>query len=62
MGQPVLVANGEHDRMMPSQNTLDLATRPPKSELVPLYPDSGHGWIFQDHEDFVASALELLAS
>lgn len=41
--QPVLVANGENDRMVPSQNTIDLAARLPKSELVPLYADSGHG-------------------
>ncbi|MGW3689531.1 alpha/beta fold hydrolase [Streptomyces sp. NPDC005125] len=31
--QPVLVANGENDRMVPSQNTLDLAARLPRSEL-----------------------------
>jgi pimeloyl-ACP methyl ester carboxylesterase len=41
--QPVLVANGENDRTVPSQNTVDLAARLPKSELVPLYPDSAHG-------------------
>lgn len=60
--QPVLVANGENDRMVPSQNTIDLAARLPKSELVPLYPDSGHGGVFQYHEDFVARALSFLES
>ncbi|MFH9067148.1 alpha/beta fold hydrolase [Streptomyces coeruleorubidus] len=60
--QPVLVANGENDRMVPSQNTVDLAARLPKSELVPLYPDAGHGGIFQYHEDFVARALGFLES
>jgi pimeloyl-ACP methyl ester carboxylesterase len=60
--QPVLVANGENDRMVPSQNTIDLAARLPKSELVPLYPDSGHAGIFQYHEDFVARALSFLES
>ncbi|MDX3452147.1 alpha/beta hydrolase [Streptomyces sp. ME02-8801-2C] len=59
--QPVLVANGENDRMVPSRNTLDLAARLPHSELVPLYPDAGHGGIFQYHDDFVARALEFLA-
>ena len=58
--QPVLVANGENDRMVPSRNTIDLAARLPRSELVPLYPDSGHGGIFQNHEDFVARALGFL--
>ncbi|MFD5540730.1 alpha/beta fold hydrolase [Streptomyces sp. NPDC127079] len=51
--QPVLVANGENDRMVPSHNTLDLAARLPRSELVPLYPDAGHGGIFQYHDEFV---------
>ncbi|ANS62907.1 alpha/beta hydrolase [Streptomyces lincolnensis] len=60
--QPVLVANGANDRMVPSQNTIDLAARLPRSELVPLYPDSGHGGIFQNHEDFVARALGFLRS
>ncbi|WP_323186313.1 alpha/beta hydrolase [Streptomyces sp. NBC_01373] len=60
--QPVLVANGDNDRMVPSQNTIDLAARLPKSELVPLYPDSGHGAVFQYHEDFVARALGFLES
>ncbi|MFD5540460.1 alpha/beta fold hydrolase [Streptomyces sp. NPDC127079] len=58
--QPVLVANGENDRMVPSQNTLDLAARLPRSQLVPLYPDAGHGGIFQYHAEFVTSALEFL--
>ncbi|MFF0088167.1 alpha/beta fold hydrolase [Streptomyces canus] len=60
--QPVLVANGENDRMVPSQNTVDLAARLPNSELVPLYRDSGHGGIFQHHEDFVARVLGFLES
>jgi pimeloyl-ACP methyl ester carboxylesterase len=60
--QPVLVANGENDRMVPSHNTLDLAARLPRSELVPLYPDAGHAGIFQYHDEFVARALEFLGS
>jgi pimeloyl-ACP methyl ester carboxylesterase len=60
--QPVLVANGENDRMVPSQNTLDLAARLPRGELVPLYPDAGHGGIFQCHDEFVPRALEFLES
>jgi pimeloyl-ACP methyl ester carboxylesterase len=60
--QPVLVANGENDRMVPSQNTLDLAARLPRSRLLPLYPDAGHGAIFQYHREFVTEALEFLES
>jgi len=58
--KPVLVANGDHDIMVPSSNTIDLARRLPNAELV-LYEDAGHGGIFQYHEAFVSKALEFLA-
>jgi pimeloyl-ACP methyl ester carboxylesterase len=58
--QPVLVANGDSDRMVPSSNTHDLARRLPNSELI-VYPDSGHGAVFQFHIDFVPKALDFLA-
>jgi pimeloyl-ACP methyl ester carboxylesterase len=57
--QPVLVLNGESDKMVPTKNTVDLARRLPNSQLV-LYPDAGHGGVFQFHEDFVKRALEFL--
>jgi pimeloyl-ACP methyl ester carboxylesterase len=59
--QPVLVANGDSDRMVPTKNTVDLDRRLPDSELV-VYPDAGHGGVFQFHEDFVKRALEFLQS
>jgi pimeloyl-ACP methyl ester carboxylesterase len=59
--QPVLVANGDSDRMVPSNNSVDLARRLPNSDLV-IYPDAGHGGIFQFHEQFVGQALTFLAS
>jgi len=58
--QPVLVANGDNDRMVPTVNSVDLARRLPDSDLV-IYPDAGHGGIFQYHEQFVAKALQFLA-
>jgi len=61
IGQPVLVANGDSDRMVPSNNSADLARRLPNSDLV-IYPDAGHGGIFQFHEQFVGQALSFLAS
>ena len=57
--QPVLVANGESDKMVPSKNTVDLDRRLPNSELV-LYPDAGHGGVFQYHRQFVPAVLEFL--
>jgi pimeloyl-ACP methyl ester carboxylesterase len=56
----VLVANGDSDRMVPSSNTRELARRLPNGELV-IYPDSGHGAVFQFHDDFVPGALAFLA-
>ena len=58
--QPVLVANGESDKMVPTANSADLARRLPGSQLV-TYPDAGHGGIFQYHTQFVQTALEFLA-
>ncbi|MDP4510175.1 alpha/beta fold hydrolase [Nonomuraea turcica] len=57
--QPVLVANGESDRMVPTQNSRDLARRLPDSDLV-IYPDAGHGGIFQFHGQFVEQSLAFL--
>jgi pimeloyl-ACP methyl ester carboxylesterase len=57
--QPVLVLNGESDKMVPTKNTVDLDRRLPNSQLV-IYPDAGHGGVFQFHEDFVKLALEFL--
>jgi pimeloyl-ACP methyl ester carboxylesterase len=50
--QPVLVMNGETDRMVPTKNTVALDRRLRNSRLV-IYPDAGHGGVFQFHEDFV---------
>lgn len=58
--QPVFVTNGDHDRMVPTSNTFDLAKRLPNSQIT-IYPDAGHGGIFQYHNEFVAQALEFLA-
>lgn len=57
---PVLVANGDHDIMVPSENSSDLARRIPGAELV-LFPDAGHGGIFQYHDTFLTKAKAFLA-
>jgi pimeloyl-ACP methyl ester carboxylesterase len=59
--QPVLVANGDQDKMVPSINSSELARRLPNAELV-LYEDAGHGGIFQYHEQFVPKALAFLSA
>jgi len=59
--QPVLVVNGDTDRMVPTPNSYDLARRLPNSQLI-IYPDAGHGGVFQYEEDFVPKALAFLAN
>lgn len=56
---PVLVVNGDNDRMWPTTGTLELAQSLPNARLA-IYPDSGHGGIFQYHELFVQQTLEFL--
>lgn len=57
--QPILVVNGEADRMVPTENSYDLAQRLPNSKLV-IYKDAGHGAIFQYHEEFTKEVLAFL--
>lgn len=58
---PTLVANGDHDIMVPTDNSRDLARRIPGAQLV-IYPDAGHGGIFQYHKEFIATARAFLAA
>jgi pimeloyl-ACP methyl ester carboxylesterase len=58
--QPTLIANGDNDRMVPSVLSEDLHRRIKNSELI-IYPDSGHGGIFQFHDKFIPVALVFLA-
>ena len=57
---PVLIANGDQDLMVPTENSRDLALRISNSQLV-IYDDAWHGGIFQNHADFVSKALAFLA-
>jgi pimeloyl-ACP methyl ester carboxylesterase len=57
--QPTLIANGDDDRMVPTVLSEDMHRRIKGSELV-IYPDSGHGGIFQFHEKFAPVAVEFL--
>lgn len=59
--QPVLVANGDHDLMVASSLSADMARRLPNARLT-IYPDSGHGGVFQHHQAFVPEVLDFLAN
>jgi pimeloyl-ACP methyl ester carboxylesterase len=56
---PVLVANGDTDVMVPSINSVELARKLPNSELS-IFPDAGHGAIFQYHSAFLDQTLRFL--
>jgi pimeloyl-ACP methyl ester carboxylesterase len=58
--QPTFVANGEDDVMVATSQSRALAERIPDSRLT-IYPDSGHGGIFQYHDRFVPEVLAFLA-
>ena len=59
VSQPTLIANGDNDRMVPSVLSEDLHRRIAGSELI-IYPDSGHGGIFQYHNKFATVAVAFL--
>jgi pimeloyl-ACP methyl ester carboxylesterase len=56
---PVLVVNGDDDVMVPPLNSFELARRLPNAQLS-IFPDAGHGGIFQHHAVFVEQALAFL--
>jgi len=56
---PVLVANGDDDVMVPTSNSFELARRLPHAQLS-IFPDAGHGGIFQYHSVFVQQAVAFL--
>lgn len=60
IGHPVLVANGDNDIMAPTINSFELARQLPHAELS-IFPDAGHGGIFQYHDIFVRQALDFLS-
>lgn len=59
INQPVLVANGDNDIMVPTVNSLALARRIPNARLS-IFPDSGHGGVFENHASFVPQVLTFL--
>ncbi|KAK3369422.1 Alpha/Beta hydrolase protein [Lasiosphaeria ovina] len=56
---PVLVVNGHDDYMIPTANSFVLQQRLPSAQLV-VYPDSGHGALFQYASLFAKHAVLFL--
>lgn len=61
IGQPTLVVNGKEDVMVPTVNSYILQQHLPNARLI-VYPDSGHGAIFQFPELFVHDAALFLSN
>jgi pimeloyl-ACP methyl ester carboxylesterase len=58
---PTLVINGVHDEMIPVRNSYWLAENLPNAMLI-VYPDAGHGSLFQFHESFTRQTKAFLES
>jgi len=57
---PVLIANGDEDVMVPTQNSIALFEALPNAKLS-IFPDASHGGIFQYADTFVDQALGFFA-
>jgi len=57
--QPVLVTNGNNDIMIPTVNSFTLSAHMPNAQLI-IYPDSGHGSLFQHAGAFTSHVTEFL--
>jgi pimeloyl-ACP methyl ester carboxylesterase len=58
---PTLVVQGFHDEMIPVRNSYWLAENLPNAALL-VYPDAGHGSLFQYPESFTRHAAAFLSS
>ena len=59
--QPTLVANGSDDIMVPTVNSYLLAGHLPNAGLI-IYPDSGHGFLFQYPHEFATEVNQFLSA
>jgi len=57
--QPALVVNGNRDVMVPTSNSIALFEKLGNAQLS-LYPDSGHGALFQHSSSFVEQRARFL--
>jgi pimeloyl-ACP methyl ester carboxylesterase len=59
--QPTLVANGSNDILVPTVNSYLLAGHIPNAQLT-IYPDAGHGFLFQYPQEFAAEVSNFLGA
>lgn len=51
ISQPTLIVNGDKDMMVPTENSYIMHDKISNSQLI-IYPDAGHGSLFQMAENF----------
>ncbi|HEL1621846.1 TPA: alpha/beta hydrolase [Streptococcus suis] len=57
--QPTLIVNGDKDMQVPTENSYTMHEKIKNSQLI-IYPNAGHGSIFQNAEDFSKALLAFL--
>lgn len=59
--QPTLIVNGDKDMQVPTENSYIMHQRISDSQLI-IYPQAGHGSIFQEAQAFAEAANSFLAN
>lgn len=59
VNHPMLVANGRRDIMVPTYASYAMSRQLPNARLI-IYPDSGHGFLFQYPQAFADEVLRFL--
>lgn len=57
--QPTLIVNGDKDMQVPTENSYDMHEKIKDSKLI-IYPNAGHGSIFQYAEEFSKEVIAFL--
>ena len=57
--QPTLIVNGDKDMQVPTENSYDMHEKIKDSKLI-IYPNTGHGSIFQYAEEFSKALIAFL--
>ena len=57
--QPTLIVNGDKDMQVPTENSYDMHEKIKDSKLI-IYPNAGHGSIFQYAEEFSKELIAFL--
>ena len=57
--QPTLIVNGDKDMQVPTENSYDMHAKIENSKLI-IYPNAGHGSIFQYAEEFSKKLIAFL--